>query len=153
MRRTSRGLLLTAAFLSSAAWITANGQNSEPASSPRNHPVMATRLYTGADGQSHIDQVPIMLHGAPAEESAAQKMSDAYLVRGAPGMFESWHNADRKRYIVVISGVAEVVTTGGEKARIEPGQIYMAEDLTGKGHTFRVVGDQEWVALFVNFAQ
>jgi hypothetical protein len=40
-----------------------------------------------------------------------------------------------------------------EKARIVPGQIYLAEDLTGKEHTFRVVGNQEWVALFVNFAQ
>jgi len=68
-------------------------------------------------------------------------------------MFESWHNADRKRYIVVISGEAEVTTTGGEKARIVPGEIYLAEDLTGKGHTFRVVGNQDWVALFVNFAQ
>lgn len=34
-----------------------------------------------------------------------------------------------------------------------PGQLYLAEDLTGKGHAFRVVGNQEWVALFVNFAQ
>jgi hypothetical protein len=153
MRQISRRLLLAAAVLSSAAWITTSGQNSESATSPQNRPVMATRLYTGPDGQSHIDQVPIPLHDGPPEESAAQKTSDAYLVRAAPGMFESWHNADKKRYIVVIRGEAEVVTTGGEKARIVPGQIYMAEDLTGKGHTFRVVGNQEWVALFVNFAQ
>ena len=153
MGRISRRLLLTTAFLSSAAWTIASGQNGEPASSPQNHPVMATRLYTGTDGQSHIDQVPIMLHGTPAEESAALKMTDAYLVRGAPGMFESWHNADRKRYIVVISGEAEVTIASGEMARIVPGKIYLAEDLTGKGHTFRVVGNQEWVALFVNFAQ
>jgi quercetin dioxygenase-like cupin family protein len=68
-------------------------------------------------------------------------------------MFESWHNAGKNRYIVVISGEAEVTTTSGEKARIVPGQIYIAEDLTGKGHTFRVVGSEDWVALFVNFAQ
>lgn len=74
-------------------------------------------------------------------------------MRAAPGTFETWHNADRKRYIVVVSGEAEVTTTSGEKARIMPGQLYLAEDLTGKGHAFRVVGNQEWVALFVNFAQ
>jgi quercetin dioxygenase-like cupin family protein len=95
----------------------------------------------------------MVLHGESPEESAVQMMSDAYLVRGAPGMSEPWHNADRKRYIVVISGEAEVTTTGGEKARIVSGEIYLAEDLTGKGHTFRVVGNQDWVALFVNFAQ
>jgi quercetin dioxygenase-like cupin family protein len=75
------------------------------------------------------------------------------VLHGAPGMFEPWHNADRKRYIVVISGEAEVTTTSGEKAKIVPGQVYLAKDLTGKGHSFRVVGNQEWVALFVNFAQ
>jgi hypothetical protein len=156
MRQISRRLLLAAAVLSSAAWITTSGQNSESATSPQNRPVMATRLYTGPDGQSHIDQVPVMLHDAPgwpSEVSAAVKTTDAYLMRGAPGMFETWHNADRKRYIVVISGEAEVTTTDGERARLAPGQIYLAEDVTGKGHTFRVVGNQGWVALFVNFAQ
>jgi quercetin dioxygenase-like cupin family protein len=153
MRRIPRLLLMTAGLIFSVAWITAIGQNSEPASSSQNHPVMATRLYTGADGQSHIDQVPIGLNGGPAAKSTALKMSDAYLVRGEPGMYEPWHNADRKRYVVVISGEAEVTTTGGEKAKIVPGEIYLAEDLKGKGHTFRVVGKQEWVALFVDFAQ
>lgn len=156
MRRISWRVLLTPAFLSTAAWITASCQNSKPASSLQTHQAMATRLYTGPDGQSHIDQVPIVLHAAPTEpteESSNVKMSDAYLVRAAPGMFESWHNADRKRYIVVISGEAEVATATGEKARIVPGRIYLAEDLTGKGHTFRVVGNQQWVALFVNIAQ
>jgi uncharacterized cupin superfamily protein len=136
------------------AWAAAGGQNSAPV--PLKNPVMATRLYTGADGQSHIDQVPIALQGSPnepgEEHSDASKMSDAYIVRCAPGYFEDWHHAGKKRYIVVVSGEAEVTTTGGEKASIVPGRIYIAEDLTGKGHTFRVVGHQEWVALFVNFA-
>lgn len=153
MRRTFLVAAAAAAFLCSASWITARGQNSESAPSSQKRPVMATRLYTGPDGQSHIDQLPIVLQGAPVAESTPLKMSDAYVVRAAPGMFESWHNADKKRYIVVISGEAEVTTTSGEKAKIVPGQIYIAEDLTGKGHTFRVVGSTDWVALFVNFAQ
>jgi hypothetical protein len=151
IERISRRLLLV--FLFCAVIVEANGQNTRATPSAQNHPVMVTRLYTGADGQSHIDRVPIMFHGAPDEASAAVKTSDAYLARGAPGMFETWHNADRKRYIVVISGEAEVTTTDGEKLRLVPGEIYLAEDLTGKGHTFRVIGNQEWVALFVDFAQ
>jgi hypothetical protein len=153
MRRTSLVAAAVAAFLCSATWVAAGGQNSEPAPSSQKRPVMATRLYTGPDGQSHIDQSPIVLQDAPLAESTPLKMSDAYVVRAAPGVFESWHNADKKRYVVVISGEAEVTTTSGEKARIVPGQIYIAEDLTGKGHTFRVVGSEDWVALFVNFAQ
>jgi quercetin dioxygenase-like cupin family protein len=153
-RRQTRWPGLGGGILLITAWITAGGQNSTPASPKL--PVMATRLFTGADGQSHIDQVPVAMMADPkepaVESSDPLKMSDAFVVRAAPGMFENWHNADKKRYIVVISGEAEVTTTGGEKASIVPGRLYIAEDLTGKGHTFRVVGNQEWVALFVNFA-
>jgi quercetin dioxygenase-like cupin family protein len=152
MRRQLRIGSFAGGLLLVAAGLTADGQNAAP-SKPL---LMATRLYTGADGQSHIDQVPIAVRdssGVPArEDSDSRKMSEAYLVRCAPGMFENWHNADQKRYIVVLGGEAEVTTTGGEKASIVPGHLYIAEDLTGKGHTFRVVGHQDWVALFANFA-
>jgi uncharacterized cupin superfamily protein len=153
MRHTTLPAAMAAVFLVSGGWVLARSQAGD--STPQNHTITATRLYTGSDGQSHIGQVSITLEAAQerlAEYSAAQKMSDAYIVRAAPGLFEPLHNADKKRYIVVISGEAEVTTTSGEKASIVPGQIYLAEDLTGKGHTFRVVGKQEWVALFVNFA-
>lgn len=114
-----------------------------------------TRLYTGADGQSHFDQVPVTARaaGLASESSDPLKMADAFMVRGAPGFFQPWHNADKKRYIVVLSGEAEIRTTTGASARLVPGRLYLAEDLTGKGHTFRVIGDRDWVALFVNFAQ
>jgi uncharacterized cupin superfamily protein len=151
MRRQAQMRWLAAGVLLVAAWVAAGGQRSTAA--PARRPVMATRLYTGADGQTHIDQVPIVFHGSGAEESDPLAMKDAYWVRAAPGYFENWHNADKKRYIVVLSGEAEVTTTGGEKASIVPGRIYIAADLTGKGHTFRVVGNQEWVALFANLAQ
>lgn len=156
MRWTSVQPAMAAVFLFSGAWIAAGSQAGDPGSTSENHTITATRLYAGSDGQSHLGRIQIALkttQNALAEQSVTQKMSDAYVVRLAPGLFDSWHNADQKRYIVVISGEAEVTTTGGEKAKIVPGQIYMAEDLTGKGHTFRVVGKQEWVALFVNFAK
>jgi quercetin dioxygenase-like cupin family protein len=138
------------AILLFTASVAAGGQSSTPA--PAQPPLMATRLSTGTDGQTHIDEVPIALHGSGAAESDPLAMEDAFLVRAAPGYFEDWHNADKKRYIVVVSGEAEVTTTSGERTSIVPGHLYIAEDLTGKGHTFRVVGNQEWVALFVNFA-
>jgi len=153
IQRTSRRLPLAVAFLFCAVIVRANDQNPRAALSAQNHPVMVTRLYTGADGQSHIDQLAVSFHGAPDDASAAEKMSSAYLARGAPGMFETSHDTGRKRYIVVISGEAEVTTTDGERATLVPGRLYLTEDLTGKGHTFRVLGNQEWVALFVDFAQ
>jgi hypothetical protein len=121
-------------------------------------PVMATRLFTGADGLSHVEQITIKLSpiaGRPAtiEQSEPVKVTSSYVVRLAPGFFESWHNADNRRYVVPISGRAEIEVAGGQKIYAEPGQIFLAEDLKGKGHTFRVVSTNDWVALFVEFAE
>lgn len=118
-------------------------------------PVTVTRLYTGADGLSHFE--PIALEFAPVAgrpntvtESEAVPTKKSYFVRLAPGFFEDWHNADVRRYVITISGRSEVEVTGGQKLVVQPGQIVFAEDLTGKGHTFRVLGNSDWVALFVD---
>jgi hypothetical protein len=137
-------------------WYAHRGQSVVAAQS--HTPVTATRLYTGADGLTHAEEVNVKFSpvgGAPAsvEESEAVKVTSSYVVRLAPGFFEGWHNADKRRYVIPISGRAEIEVANGQKISLEPGRIGLAEDLTGKGHTFRVVGGDDWVALFVEMAQ
>jgi hypothetical protein len=52
--------------------------------------------------------------------------------------------------VITISGRSEIEVAGGQKLIARPGQVVLAEDLTGKGHTFRVLGESDWVALFVD---
>lgn len=125
------------------------------AGAEQHKPVTVMRLYTGPDGQSHSEQVEVKFSpvaGAPIslDESQHIKAADAYLVRVPPGYYESWHNADKRRYVLPISGQAEI-EVAGQKVTVSAGQLALAEDLAGKGHTFRVVGNEDWVALFVNF--
>jgi hypothetical protein len=40
------------------------------------------------------------------------------------------------------SGQAEIEVGDGTVARVGPGDVVLAEDLTGQGHVTRVVGDQ-----------
>lgn len=125
----------------------------------QNHsPVTITRLYTGDDGLSHVEQVEVKFSpvaGAPPAvgQSDPVKTASSYVVRLAPGFFESWHNADKRRYVLTLSGRAEIEVAGGQKFIAERGKIVLAEDLTGKGHTFRVLGTEDWVAVFVEFAE
>lgn len=114
-----------------------------------------TRLYTGQDGQSHFERLPLKFspragHSKSIEQSEISVAIKSYIVRAAPGYFESWHNADVRRYVIPISGRAEIEIADGQKFAVAPGTILLAEDLTGKGHIFRVVGDVEWVALFLD---
>jgi quercetin dioxygenase-like cupin family protein len=118
--------------------------------------VTLTRLYTGADGLSHFEPMELKfapVPGAPntLAQSEAVPTKKSYIVRIQPGFFEDWHNADVRRYVITISGRSEVEVAGGQKFVVQPGQVVLAEDLTGKGHTFRVLGTSDWVALFVDF--
>ncbi|HEY3929858.1 MAG TPA: cupin domain-containing protein [Candidatus Koribacter sp.] len=117
--------------------------------------VTATRLFTGADNLSHFDRLPIQFHpvktGLAREDSDPIPARSAFLVRVAPGYFENWHNANQRRYIAVLSGHAEIEVANGQKISLAPGDLALAEDLTGKGHIFRVTGNEDWVALFVDF--
>jgi|HubBroStandDraft_2_1064218.scaffolds.fasta_scaffold824123_2 hypothetical protein len=54
--------------------------------------------------------------------------------------------------MIAISGRAELAIAGGQKVSIKPERICPDGDMTGKGHTFRVLGREDWDALFVDFA-
>jgi len=43
---------------------------------------------------------------------------------------------------ISLSGTAEIEVGDGTVARIGPGDVVLAEDLTGQGHITRVVGEQ-----------
>jgi hypothetical protein len=118
-------------------------------------PVMATRIFTGGDGLSHAEQIVVKfsaLAGLPNfEYSEPIKTTSSFVVRVPPGYFHDWHNADVRRYLIPLSGHAEIEVSGGGKISIDSGHIYIADDLTGQGHTFRVIGDDDWVGIFVDF--
>ena len=58
-----------------------------------------------------------------------------------PGRFSDWHNAPRRQYIITLSGEGEIGLEDGTTRRLRAGDVNLAEDMTGKGHTTRVVGD------------
>jgi hypothetical protein len=148
MRRFGRLVALCFLFVNTEAILMA--QKSAP---PR-----VTHLYTGGDGMSHFERVDVKFSPVP-EQSGARAESEpisvqkSYFVRLSPGFFLDWHNAEARRYVITISGRAELVVTGGQKFVAQPGDLLLAEDLTGKGHTFRVLGGADWVAMFVDMGK
>jgi len=59
-----------------------------------------------------------------------------------PGYILQWHCAPRRQYTITLSGAAEVEVGDGTVARVGPGDVLLAEDLTGQGHITRVVGTE-----------
>jgi hypothetical protein len=114
-------------------------------------PVVATRIFTGPDGLTHAEEVPVKLNasGGSTELSAMLKVDGLQFRRQAPNYFQDWHNAPRRQYVITLSGHGEVELSGGGKIQLTPGHILLAEDTTGKGHISRGVGSEDRVSLFI----
>jgi quercetin dioxygenase-like cupin family protein len=98
-----------------------------------------TRLYTGTDGQTHIEELDLASH---PELTTLQAAKGIVFRTTQPGYFSDWHNAPRRQFVITLEGEVEIGLGDGSIHRFGPGHVTLAEDLTGKGHTTRVVGNQ-----------
>jgi quercetin dioxygenase-like cupin family protein len=125
-------------------------------SAQRGMPVTMTRLYTGPDGQTHAEKIEAKLRASTTrpglDESEPLRVSGAQFVRWPRGFVWDWHTAKQRQYVITVSGQGEIELAGGQKILIQPGQIVLAEDVTGKGHITRVIGSEDLVLLLVPVA-
>ena len=56
------------------------------------------------------------------------------------GLAQSWHNAPRRQIVVVLHGTVEVTTSDDVARRFAAGELFLADDTTGKGHLTRTIG-------------
>ena len=99
---------------------------------------MIVRIYTGQDGQTHFEDLPL-----PADESqniALPAGASLTFRRFPPDYFSDWHTEPRRQYIFILSGQMEIGIGDGTARRFGPGDVVLADDLTGRGHTTRTVG-------------
>ena len=113
------------------------------------------RVYTGNDGQSHLEEMNLPLEpfldteGAYGEGTPLEPAAGITFRVAEPGYFLDWHNAPRRQYVVTLSGESEVELGDGTKIRLYPGHILLAEDITGQGHISRAVGSEDRISLFI----
>src|SRR4030095_15995372 len=106
------------------------------------------RVYTGADGQSHLAEEPLTLQpfvdseGAYGEGTRLQGATGITLRLAHPCYVRGCPCAPRRQYTCTLSGAAEIEVGDGTVARVGPGDVLLAEDLTGQGHITRVVGTE-----------
>jgi quercetin dioxygenase-like cupin family protein len=109
------------------------------------------RLYADADGESHFEDVSV-----PGEQDgdvvvAAPIPLRSMIMRAvlAPATDALRHNAPRRQFIVHLDGAVEVEASDGERRRFGPGDVVLVEDVTGRGHITRWVGDGRRRVLFL----
>ena len=117
------------------------------------------RIYSAADGQSHIAEMPLAMRpfvdteGAHGEGTPLQHVQGITFRVAPPGYVLSWHCAPRRQYTVTLAGAAEIEVGDGTVRRVGPGDVLLAEDLTGQGHITRVVGSQQRFYMVIPLAE
>jgi hypothetical protein len=103
------------------------------------------RLYSGDDGQSHFEQLD---SHRSSEFFNATRPATGLLVRNdfAPHIAD-WHRAPRRRWVITLSGTVDVGLGDGTSVTFGPGDVFLAEDLTGQGHK---ATPHNWVRAYVN---
>ena len=118
---------------------------------------MATfvHVYTGPDGQSVVEEREFEMQSFVDTEGAHGLSTGVMNTPGIvfrvyePGYFLDFHTAPRRQYSITLTGEIEVGTPDGTIKHYGPGTVLLAEDLTGTGHSTRVVGTEPRFAIII----
>jgi hypothetical protein len=90
------------------------------------------RIYAGADGRSHFEEV------TPRFEPKGDQSETAELIPGSgitirrfePTRSNPWHHAPGRAAVFTLSGAVDIEIGDGTVRRLGPGDVLIAEDLT-----------------------
>jgi len=107
-------------------------------------PTVIKRIYTGTDGLSHVEDIPLTM------DSKLEKIASVEVRVGTPGRFSDWHVGPQRQYIINLSGSGQLEVAEG-KVDLPPGSMEFIDDLTGKGHTTRITSSENRVSIWLKF--
>jgi hypothetical protein len=113
--------------------------------------IRCIRIWTGPDGHSLFETGHIALpHDERGDLLSAVFGARSVSFRETPsgGAF-SPHQAPTLQLVVTLSGTLEFRTASGATFRIGPGDVLLAEDTTGSGHSWRLLDDAPWRRAYV----
>ena len=128
-------------------WKAHTDQDVASAQAPK--PIMMTRIYTGPDGLSHAEEIPMKMTGGVTE---MMKATGAQFSRRPPAPASDWHVGPRRQFVITLSGRAEIEVAGGKKVAVGPGHINLIEDTTGKGHITHNLGPDDRIVVTIPLA-
>jgi quercetin dioxygenase-like cupin family protein len=116
--------------------------------------IRCVRIWTGQDGNSYFEEGAIDLAGGARGDLLSGKISatSVSFQETASGGTFAWHDAPARQFVITLSGTLDFQTRNGEHFMIRPGDILLAEDTTGTGHSWQLVDDEPWRRAYVILA-
>ena len=104
------------------------------------------KLYTGDDGTSHFEELD-QKEGAQFFLTAIAAKTLVFKNDMNRDDLHGWHNAPRRQWCITLSGTCEIGIGDGTKKTFGAGDVFLAEDVTGQGHTAL---PKNWVRAFIH---
>jgi quercetin dioxygenase-like cupin family protein len=116
--------------------------------------IRCVRLWTGSDGDSHFEEGSIDLKASERGdlESLVCKAEEISFRETKSGGTYAWHKDPIPRFVITLSGTLQFETRSGETFVIHPGDILLAQDNTGTGHRWKLIGEDPWRRAYVVYA-
>jgi quercetin dioxygenase-like cupin family protein len=117
--------------------------------------IRCVRLWSGADQNSHFEEGSLALQAGPRSDLLTGKLpvTTVSLEETASGGAFEWHTAPVRQLVVTLSGTLDFQTRGGDHFLLRPGDILLAEDTVGSGHSWKLIDDAPWRRMYVVLAQ
>jgi hypothetical protein len=112
------------------------------------------RIHTGADGQSHFEEIELRFEPRGDGSAGAELIPGSGILvrRFDPKRSNPWHHAPGRYAVFTLAGAVDIEIGDGTVRRLGPGDVLIAEDVTGQGHATREVGPEPRVSIFVPLA-
>jgi hypothetical protein len=116
--------------------------------------VTCYRVYGDPSGETRVTPVELPLQETPVGK--VRSLGEVPVTSAGMAQFvdsrkpdSGLHPAPRRQFVVVLGGVLQIVTTTGEEAHLEPGDVLLADDVEAKGHYSRDVGAEPLTMMTV----
>ncbi len=120
--------------------------------------IRCVRIWTGPDGNSQFEEGTIDLEPKQGGSERGDVLSDKAVATSisfretqACGTYAP-HDAPTRQFVITLSGTLEFKTAPGQTFVINPGDILLAEDTTGSGHSWRLTDGNPWRRAYVILA-
>lgn len=117
--------------------------------------IRCVRMWSGEDGNSLFEEGWIDLGDGmrgDAVGKAVPAIELSFQETRSGGSYE-WHQDPVPRFVITLSGTLEFETKSGATFTIRPGDILLAQDNSGSGHTWRLIGEEPWRRAYVVYRE
>ena len=117
--------------------------------------IRCVRIWTGDDGNSLFEEGFIDLAEGMRGDAVGKpvRVVELSFQETRSGGSYQWHQDPVPRFVITLSGTLEFEVKSGASFTIRPGDILLAQDNSGTGHKWRLIGDEPWRRAYVVYEE